>query len=215
MQKFNPFQTLFLILLLATGTHGFFNDDELCLRVKQGNQNSGPNLFLHWFRGLTWRNNAFAFRFDDYTPYNMGEHCQTQWNELWGRSRCGFFQRKTRDSSNFGWRVHPEFVGKIQLAALQYDHGVTPESQPGTLEKTFIQVIEPGVQYITSIVDGLDVSTYNLYASNGILLESLEITPENQCRDFMFGAMDQLDFGGDCPAPNRVEVCFSQARDVL
>ena len=194
-------------------THGW---GEQCLRINQGGDSSGPNWYLHWFKGVTWRNNAFSFRFDEYTPYLMNDDCQSTWNVLYGRSRCGFFTNQYRDSAGFYWRAHPDGSGRIQLAARNFDNFVNPSSQVGTLEQVFSTAISPGVQYTTTIEISETHTLYELFQPDGTFLESKTVSHTNLCARFNFGSMFQLDFGdGVCPSPNRVKVCFDDARGFL
>ena len=212
MKTTSHLRSLLLVTAIA-GTHGF---GELCLHIKQGGENSGPNWFPHWFRGFTWRNNAFSFRFEQYTPYRMGSGCQSDWNILYGRSRCGFFTNFYRDSAAFYWRAHPDEDGKIQLAGRSFDDYVNPSTQVGTLEQVFSTAIEPGTKYHTTIEIAPDQTYYELFAEDGTFLEGKTVNQSNLCASFNLGSMAQLKFGdGECPSPNKLTVCYDDAREYL
>ena len=150
------------------------------------------------------------FRFRTYTPYNLGTDCQTDWNKLWGKSRCG--NHHHQDSDRFVWRAASD--GSIQLAAYAYDQSRKPFQHEGTLLQTFVTTIQPD-QIVGSKMEWyLNRTEYSLHDDSGSLLEVITIEHENECSNFERGYELGLYFGGNCRAPDRVSVCFQDASDL-
>lgn len=150
------------------------------------------------------------FRFRAYTPYDLGEDCQSDWNKLWGKSRCGNHHHK--DSDRFVWRAAAD--GAIELAAYAYDNSRKPFQNEGTLLKTFVTTIQPEQKVGSKIEWYSDRTEYSLFDENGNLLELITIEHENTCSDFERGYELGLYFGGNCRAPDRVSVCFQETSDL-
>jgi hypothetical protein len=150
------------------------------------------------------------FRFRHFTPYSLTEQCQSDWNKLWGKSRCGNHHHD--DSDRFVWRATTD--GNIQLAAYAYDQGKKPFQNEGTLLKTFTTTIAPQQKVGSKIEWFLDRTEYSLFDENGTLLEMVTIEHENTCANYNRGYMLGLYFGGNCRAPDRVTVCFQETSDL-
>lgn len=152
------------------------------------------------------------FRFREYTPYNLGDDCQSDWNKLWGKSRCG--NHHHHDSDRFVWRASSSSPSFIELAAYAYDNSRKPYQNEGTLLKQFTTRIEPG-QIVGSKIEWYSNRTdYSLLDEKGIVVEVLTIQHENECADFERGYELGLYFGGTCRAPDRVSVCFQETSNL-
>jgi hypothetical protein len=97
----------------------------------------------------------------------------------------------------------------MELAAYTYDHGLKPFEHIGTLLKEFKTLVKIG-EWVNLEID-LDVnrSTYKILSSNGTIVET-QIIDRKDCSSgpdsFLF--VQSLYFGGQCPAPQRVDVCY-------
>jgi len=201
---YSTFLKVFVLLLFPSAYSSFWK----CSVVPKGWHYSVSMFDLDFLSAASTL--TYWFKFKKYTPYNLDITCQSDWNKLWGKSRCGFFHHHHLDSDRFVWRAHPDINGTIQLAAYAYDNGRLPYQNDGTLLKIFQTTTDPGTSLGSRIQFYLDRSVYTLYHSNGTVLESLTIVHENQCQNFDRGYMLGLYFGGTCTAPAVVSVCYKK-----
>ncbi|CAF4771043.1 unnamed protein product, partial [Rotaria socialis] len=64
--------------------------------------------------------------------------------------------------------------------------------------------------YKVTLIFQATKTIYQLFDANEQLLETQEIA-HRQCADFKLGMMQDLYFGGQCPAPQAVSVCYEKA----
>ncbi|RMZ94539.1 hypothetical protein BpHYR1_044535, partial [Brachionus plicatilis] len=156
-----------------------------------------------------------------------GKLCSTSWNKLFGTVRCGIFNSNHKDSDRFIWRraqscliFSSTFVmgelddcaekNLIEIAAYTYDNGDVPyESQnQGRLLKTFKTKVKIETWYIYKLLINQLFTEYQLMDDNGNLLESLRIEHRDCGSSYYTGLLQNLYFGGQCPAPQEVSVAY-------
>eukprot|EP01132_Coremiostelium_polycephalum_P004942 gene4942-6159_t len=156
-----------------------------------------------------------------------GELCSVSWNKLFGSSRCGYLHPHHEDSDRFTWRRHPNCLifngsrvigevsncpeaNQIQIAAYSYDRGNKPY-QNSSLLTMFETPIYVNQNYTMEIVFEPESAIYNLYTSiseGQTLIETVTIQ-HTYCKDWSQGYMLGWYFGGECPAPDPVSVCYT------
>lgn len=171
-----------------------------CQRVWPGFHRSVPPSY-----GLNFQTDLQRdFRFDIFTPYELGPDCQSDWNKLWGQSRCA--RHHHQDSDRFVWRQHAE-TGNIEIAAYSYDNGDKPFQNQGRLLKAFTTVIEPGQEVQSKMHLMQNATLFSLKPLNGTE-ETILIEHPNECSNYRIGYKLFLYWGGNCRAPSKVKVCF-------
>lgn len=143
---------------------------------------------------------------------------QYDWNKLWGKARCGYYNSHHDDSDRFVFRKCSDnscnaYNGenRIQIGAYSYDNGIAPYTgERPDLMKTFTNTILPDQIYkltLTMNDDGL--STFDLSDINNNLIETQYINHENKCiKNYYEGIVDGLYFGGTCRAPIDIIVTY-------
>jgi hypothetical protein len=156
-----------------------------------------------------------------------GYLCTTSWNKLWGACRCGYLTSNHKDSDRFVFRRAGSCLNYeagrvisesnvctesdlIEIAAYAYDNSVKPFENQDTLLKEFATKLRVDAWYKVTLIFEEAKTTYQLFDNNGQLLETQEIV-HRQCKDFKNGMMQDLYFGGQCPAPQAVSVCYEKA----
>jgi len=156
-----------------------------------------------------------------------GHLCTTSWNKLWGACRCGYFTSNHKDSDRFVFRradsclryESGRVIGEntdcsesdlVVLAAYGYDNNAKPFENIGTLLKEFSTKLRVDTWYKITLIFEETKTIYQLFDNNDQLLETQEIL-HRQCKDFKLGMMQHLYFGGQCPAPQAVTVCYDKA----
>jgi hypothetical protein len=158
---------------------------------------------------------------------DRGHLCTTSWNKLWGACRCGYLTSNHKDSDRFVFRragscVRYEagrVIGEnddcsesdlIEIAAYAYDNNAKPFENQGTLLKEFSTKLRVDDWYKVTLIFEETKTVYQLFDNNDQILETKEIV-HRQCKDFKLGLMQDLYFGGQCPAPQDVSVCYDKA----
>jgi hypothetical protein len=152
-----------------------------------------------------------------------GPRCQTGWNKLYGASRCGYFNHHHNDSDRFVWRrptscikfQNGRVVGeiencplkdKIEIAAYAYDQKRKP-FQNADLLKPFKYLLDVNKFYSFRIVDENEKTRYLLSDEGGKLIES-HVILHTKCSAYERGFYLGIYFGGFCPAPQAVTICY-------
>lgn len=155
-----------------------------------------------------------------------GQLCTSSWNKLWGACRCGYFTSNHKDSDRFVFRragsclkyesgrVVSEVNGcaesdLIEIAAYGYDNSAKPFENQGTLLKEFKTKLRVDDWYKVSLIFEETRTIYQLFDDQNQLLETQEIA-HRACKDYKLGMMQDLYFGGQCPAPQDVSVCYEK-----
>ena len=156
---------------------------------------------------------------------NKGRECSQSWNQLWGATRCGYITNNHQDSDRFMWRragscliydSTGHVIGEkpncleanlIELAASGYDDGLKPYEHPGVLQKPFSTKAQIETWYKLTITFEKAKTTYQLFDDTNVLLET-QIINHRSCTGFNRGMMQGFYFGGDCPAPQPITVCY-------
>lgn len=98
----------------------------------------------------------------------------------------------------------------IEIAAYAYDNGDIPFENIGRLLKEFSIKLHVNVWYKITLIFKENKTIYQLFDSNDQPLETQEID-HRECKGYLDGMMQDLYFGGVCPAPQDVSVCYDQA----
>ncbi|UJR31656.1 hypothetical protein I4U23_019137 [Adineta vaga] len=219
---------LSFIVIVAIANNGV--NAEQCRSVKQGAHYTS----LIPFHGLKsdavistrvrFDRSSARYLFPSTDP--KGQLCTTSWNKLWGACRCGYITSNHKDSDRFVFRRAqscvrfadgrvasedtdcPE-IDDIEIAAYAYDNSLKPFEHQGTLLKEFQTKLKIDTWYKVTLTFEETKTTYQLFADNDQLLETQEIT-HRQCKDYKLGMMQDLYFGGQCPAPQAVSVCYEK-----
>ena len=155
-----------------------------------------------------------------------GHLCMSSWNKLWGACRCGYLTSNHKDSDRFVFRRAGSCLqydsGRvvaedsncaesdlIEIAAYAYDNSVKPFENQGTLLKEFQTKLRVDGWYKVALIFEETRTIYQLFDNNNQLLETQEIL-HRSCKDFKLGMMQDLYFGGQCPAPQDVTVCYEK-----
>ncbi|CAF1136391.1 unnamed protein product, partial [Brachionus calyciflorus] len=152
-----------------------------------------------------------------------GKLCSSSWNKLFGTVRCGIFNSNHKDSDRFVWRRIQSclkfdssyVIGEvencsdkdlIELAAYTYDNGEIPyESQnQGRLLKIFNTKIKVETWYVFKLLIKPLHTEYQILDDNLNLLESITIDHRDCGSSYYTGLLQNLYFGGQCPAPQEV-----------
>ncbi|CAF1635491.1 unnamed protein product, partial [Didymodactylos carnosus] len=153
-----------------------------------------------------------------------GHLCSISWNKLFGACRCGFLTNNHKDSDRFVWRravsclifdndnvigqrANCEEENLIEVAAYAYDNSLKPFENEGTLLKEFSTKLQVETWYTFTLKFELSKTTYEIYNENNELLDSQEII-HRSCNNYNQGMKQTLYFGGQCPAPQEVSVCY-------
>jgi hypothetical protein len=158
-----------------------------------------------------------------------GHLCSTSWNKLFGSSRCGYLNHAHLDSDRFVWRraqecllFDKEFVvgnsqncnqtDLIEIAGYAYDNGQKPFAHPnqGKLLKIFNTKIKANEWFGYGLRIMKTHTLYELFDSNKTILESLTIEHRDCGTGYKNGGNLRYYFGGQCPAPQRVQACYKE-----
>ena len=164
----------------------------------------------------------------------QGYRCSDSYNMLWGATRCGYKTGNHEDSDRFVWRralsclifdSSGHVIGEkpdcpdanlIEIAAYAYDGGRKPFQHMGTLLKHFSKKLHVERWYLLKIRFHETETIYELFESDEHhhhhhhhVLESHTIH-HRSCHDFHHGNMQSFYFGGVCPAPQEVSVCYKE-----
>ncbi len=180
------------------------------------------------FNNITLKSNTAEYLF----PKNdsMGNLCINSWNKLFGMTRCGFLTDNHKDSDRFVWRRAQSCViiqdgqftvgeidncpekNLIEIAAYTYDNGDRPfDSQnQGRLLKIFKTKVRVEESYGYKLTNKPTNTIFELFDSNSNLLET-QIVDHRDCgSSYKQGTLNKLYFGGQCPAPSQVDVCYEE-----
>ena len=216
---------LYIIAIIAAvfiGNAVVYSSD--CLTVKDGAHYPSPIPF-HGFKSATqmstlvqFTGSSASYEFPASDP-NFSR-CTPSWNKLWGACRCGYLRTNHQDSDRFVFRRAVNcFDGEtnncsksdlIEIAAYAYDNDTAPITDPTRLLKEFSTKLQVDVWYKVTMVFEETKTTYLLFDNNGQQLETQEIN-HRSCSNFNLGIMQGLYFGGVCPAPQDVTVCYDKA----
>ncbi|CAF1928403.1 unnamed protein product [Rotaria magnacalcarata] len=223
---------LFVLTIIATIfiANNAVNSAE-CRTVKQGAHYTSLIPF-HGFKSaetissrVQFTNSSATYLFPPTDP--KGHLCTSSWNKLWGACRCGYLTSNHKDSDRFVFRrvgsclryEAGHVVGEndncaeanlIEIAAYAYDNSLKPFENQGTLLKEFSTRLQVDSWYKVTLIFQATKTIYQLFDANEQLLETQEIA-HRQCADFKLGMMQDLYFGGQCPAPQAVSVCYEKA----
>ncbi len=156
--------------------------------------------------------------------------CFSSWNKLFGMTRCGLLSDNHFDSDRFVWRraqscalvkddkftvgVVENCTDKdlIELATYAYDNGDKPfDSQnQGRLLKVFNTKVRVDSSYGYKLTNKPTTTIYELFDSNGNLLETQNVEHRDCGSSYKQGTLQMLYFGGQCPAPSQVDVCYEE-----
>jgi len=98
---------------------------------------------------------------------------------------------------------------QIEIAAYTYDNGTIPYQHIGTLLKEFKATVEIDVWYNYTLHIQDSQTVYALAYQNGTVIETQTILHRG-CKNQNHGNLQSLYFGGQCPAPQQVTVCYSK-----
>jgi hypothetical protein len=174
---------------------------------------------------VQFTNSTASYSFPSTEPDS--ERCTLSWNKAWGACRCGYLTNNHKDSDRFVFRRALDcFVDEsglanndinncsrsdlIEIAAYAYDNGTQPIDDPDRLLKEFSTKLHVNIWYKMTMIFEEAKTTYQLFDDNNQLLETQEID-HRQCNNFKLGAMQELYFGGICPAPQDVTLCYDKA----
>jgi len=179
------------------------------------------------FNNITLKANTAEYLFEKDDP--MGTLCVTSWNKLFGMSRCGFLADNHKDSDRFVWRraqscvifQGPFSIGVeencaekdlIEIAAYTYDNGDRPfDSQnQGRLLKIFKTKVKVEQAYGYKLTNKPTYTLFELFDLDGNLLESQTVDHRDCGSSYKQGTLMKLYFGGQCPAPSQVDVCYEE-----
>ncbi len=118
-----------------------------------------------------------------------------------------------QDSDRFVWRrAMPQGVpgDTIELAAYSYDMGVLPYNPPNAnLLQEFKTVVYPSTAYTIGLDITPEATMYSLTeTTSGALLETKTVAHDHKCARADEGYRLSMYFGGQCPAPSTVTVCY-------
>ena len=152
--------------------------------------------------------------------------CSESWTQLWGATRCGLFMNNHTDSDRFVWRragscLQYDTTGHvtgevkkcpeatlIKIAASTYDNGRKPFENIGTLQKEFSTKLRINKTCKLTITFQQNQTIYQLSTATNQLLETQTIDHQS-CEQFHVEVMQGFYFGGQCPAPQAISVCYS------
>ena len=211
----------------------------VCVRVSAeplDDQNTGPYMIRENFHysnktSITWGRNGLhsmsnvitlssACATYDNSKNNCSSSWQYDWNKLWGKARCGYAHDHHQDSDRFVWRRCSDSTcdaydgtAKIQIAAYSYDNGVKPYPANPDLLKPFQTTISPEVPFLYTLAMSDDgASTFLLSDHVGVLLESVVVNHATLCEENYYeGTLQGFYFGGQCTAPEEMNVFYSGA----
>ena len=215
-------------MIISLGFHS--TDAAECRSVQKGSHYSS----LIPFHGLKsdavistrvkFNNNTARYLFPQ--DEIKGHLCTTSWNKLWGACRCGYFVSNHKDSDRFVFRragsclrhEMGRILGEIdqcpesdliEIAAYAYDNEMKPFEHQGTLLKDFDTKLRVETWYKLTLTFTETMTIYELFDSNDQFLEKQQIV-HRYCKDFKLGMMQDLYFGGQCPSPQEITVCYDK-----
>ncbi|KYQ94456.1 hypothetical protein DLAC_04754 [Tieghemostelium lacteum] len=170
--------------------------------------------------------NMAEYMFNDTNP--KGELCSVSWNKLFGSSRCGYLMPHHIDSDRFVWRRDPACLifndskvvgevpncptaGQVQIAAYAYDLGNKPYQNSSLLTQFDTQLMV-SQNYTMEIIFEETTGIYNLYTSieDGQVLLETHTIQHTACTEYDHGYLLGFYYGGECPAPDYVSVCYEK-----
>jgi len=106
-----------------------------------------------------------------------------------------------------GEKPNCEQKGMIEIAAYAYDRSRKPFQHPELL-KTFKTMVQVDVDYRYELEFKRTETIYRLFAADGSLLETVTIGDRVGCAMYSWGLLLDFYFGGQCPAPQDVSMCY-------
>ena len=144
-------------------------------------------------------------------------------------TRCGFLNDNHKDSDRFVWRraqscviTNGQFIDReiencpekdlIEIAAYTYDNGDRPfdYQNQGRLLKIFNTKVRVEQSYGYKLTNKPLETIYELFDANGTLLETKTVEHRDCGTFYKQGVLNKLYFGGQCPAPSQVDVCYDE-----
>jgi hypothetical protein len=172
---------------------------------------------------VRFQNNTARYLFPP--TESKGRLCSQSWNQLWGTTRCGYLTSNHWASDRFVWRragscltydsaghvIHevpkcPE-RNLIELAASAYDDGLKPFEHQGKLLKEFSTKLQINKWYNLKLTVDETKTIYQLSDHANRVLET-QTVEHHSCESYNLGMLQGLYFGGQCPAPQPVTVCY-------
>lgn len=98
------------------------------------------------------------------------------------------------------------FKNKIEIAAYSYDKGRKPFENPDLL-KIFKTLLDVEKEYFLKLEYFLERTEFTLMDKDKVNLEKVIIL-HTKCEYYKRGIVLGLYFGGQCPAPQDVTVCY-------
>ncbi|CAF1497971.1 unnamed protein product [Rotaria magnacalcarata] len=216
--------TLLTILFVFNGAHSLD-----CRIVKQG-QHFTSTLPFYGFKNESVI--SVRIQFTESTAHYLfpptesnGRSCSQSWNAVWGSTRCGYLNSQLMDSDRFVWRrvgsclqydsqgfviserVDCAEADLVELAASAYDNGLKPYQFSGILLKEFSAKLRINTWYKLQLTFEETKTVYQLSDDASQVLE-VQTVQHRSCPKFSSGAYQGLYFGGQCPAPQDVSVCY-------
>lgn len=104
---------------------------------------------------------------------------------------------------------------QIEIAAYSYDNSTKPYPDDPTLLKKFTTLLAPNTRYTLRMQSFINMTVFSLLDASGAkLIEQRVVAHAKQCKNFNDGYRLGLYFGGGCPAPQPVTVCFDDGKSV-
>ena len=222
-------QCIFVLISFALFANNIVHSEN-CGTVSQGSHY--PTLIpFHGFKsdevistGVRFMNSSSEYLFPP--TDEQGQRCSVSWNKLWGACRCGYLTSNHKDSDRFvfrrarsclvfeGGRVVREIpscpeAGLIEVAAYAYDNGDKPTEHPDRLLKEFQTKLRINQLYKVTLTFQETQTIYQIFDHANQLLETQTIQ-HRSCSNYKQGMMQDLYFGGVCPAPQDVSVCYDK-----
>lgn len=222
-----------LAICILFSTHAILVNcvQEKCLTIEEGWHFSSLVPFYGFTNSeqqsslIKFDSNAANYIFESDDP--KGKLCMGSWNKLFGSSRCGYLNHHHTDSDRFVWRRAQECLnmtagyvnerencsqdGLIELAGYAYDNGAKPFLNQDKLLVKFQTKVKTNKWYGYSI---RIFPTYTIYeltnADSSDLLETVTIKHRDCGASYKSGTKQRLYFGGQCPAPQKVSVCYKE-----
>ena len=218
--------SVFFLLTIYAVHHAHSLD---CRVVEEGHQFTSTTPFYGFNHNQVI---SIRVRFDNNTAWylfpstdNKGRSCTQSWNQLWGSTRCGFLTNNHQDSDRFVWRragscmnYDPQghVTGEkpncpeadlVELGASAYNDGLNPYEHLKVLHKEFKTRARVDTWYRLKMQFDESQTIYELSDDADELLESQTID-HHHCLEYHHGMIQGFYFGGECPAPQAVSVCY-------
>ena len=98
--------------------------------------------------------------------------------------------------------------GLIEIAAYAYNNSLRPYENEGTLLKKFKTKLRVNEWYGFKLNIFSNNTVYKMYTKEGKKLEQIKIDHRDCGKVALKGEVQSLYFGGKCPAPKPVTLCY-------